>query len=863
MNNYFPDEFAGATHTHIFSTFENRKTSVCSWRYTLPHEVVNSLAEKPSPFGEDAYRESTFLKNYSRLTTEPFVRPPREKAFYRQDAMERDHPDASNARKERWVDTCVRVIEGLFSHYIDHHKKNRKEFFIDSIDTFAVQMLDALFEMKWVPPGRGLYAMGTKHTYDNGNAALNNCYAVSTKEDLIKAAAWSMDMSMCGGGVGFSTEWRGKVIKPTSSFNFTIPDSRQGWVAALELLLRAYIPDEDGEISNPLPIFSYEKIRGYGEVIKGFGGTSSGPEPLRMLLVQVQHYLDTFLWYHKVFPTEVSRTSLDDHYLKMEAAFHLDFIDYLLDNNAYKRGMYQVRTLPEDRPLNFTVGCHFHPDECSRCSSCKTRCEKLMEVEGFNPSTPLGSEKFEKTYLGPVCDECKLCSVCKECKEFDKYQSLRENVYTSGLNAKKRKPYNHVRLILDIFNSSGECVVAGNVRRSAQIAIGNPDDEGFIEMKSWDLYPERCNIMSLSNNTLRLWKDVDFEKFLPIISTRIKTYGEPGICNMINIKKYARVHDERYGPDTGELLNPCAETILCSYEPCCLSSIIPYNCKDELEESKACQYATFYAMVVTTVPHHWNETNNIMSKNRRIGVSFGGVADLYAKVGYTGLIESFRRNYKSVRKFNNMYARKLGIPESIRTTVVKPEGTISIITGTSAGVHFPIVRHGERRIVFDNEDPVLKLLLEAGYEGEPSTKTDKNTYCIFPIKSNGSKTAQEATLMEKMFLAQCAQRNWADNSVSFTADFHYIKEANQVESCMAGFIQLMKAISMFPQYDVIPDQYKHIPFKEVSEESYLERKSRTSAVNWISVYDPHNERATEASKESVMYCTNDTCSLSL
>ncbi len=97
---------------------------------------------------------------------------------------------------------------------------------------YAFVMGTYMAKMMFLPPGRGLWAMGTKHVDKVGSAALNNCGAVDTT-DLIVAADWTMDMLMHGVGVGFNTVWKGctKVSSDTSkSVKFVVQDSREGWV---------------------------------------------------------------------------------------------------------------------------------------------------------------------------------------------------------------------------------------------------------------------------------------------------------------------------------------------------------------------------------------------------------------------------------------------------------------------------------------------------------------------------------------------------------------------------------------------------------------------------------------------------------
>src|SRR5690554_290067 len=69
--------------------------------------------------------------------------------------------------------------------------------------------------------------------------------------------------------------------------------------------------------------------------------------------------------------------------------------------------------------------------------------------------------------------------------------------------------YTETRLIADIVNAIGACVVAGNVRRSAEIMLGNMDDPVFMDLKNWERFPERGPWMHLSNNSVRLWGDED------------------------------------------------------------------------------------------------------------------------------------------------------------------------------------------------------------------------------------------------------------------------------------------------------------------------------------------------------------------
>ena len=196
---------------------------------------------------------------------------------------------------ETWNNVVIRVIEGIISIRKEHFIRNSLYWNDDDWQKFSGDMAQSLFDMEWMPPGRGLWMMGTEFTYNKGSTALNNCGATSTKNDLVHSAEWTMDFLMNGVGIGFSTDWRGTAKKPDKSNpqHFIIEDSREGWVESLIKLMCSYI-DSPKYGLNPYPVFDYSQIRKAGEPIRGFGGMSSGSEPLKKLHKRVESYLDSF-----------------------------------------------------------------------------------------------------------------------------------------------------------------------------------------------------------------------------------------------------------------------------------------------------------------------------------------------------------------------------------------------------------------------------------------------------------------------------------------------------------------------------------------------------------------------------------------
>jgi ribonucleoside-triphosphate reductase len=159
-------------------------------------------------------------------------------------------------------------------------------------------MYDKIFNFKFLPPGRGLWSMGTAITDKKRiYAALNNCAFVSTHvkdkndiDEVVKPYLFLMDSAMLGVGVGFDTKASECGIKVTpvnrTQRQHVIVDSREGWVESLKILLNAYF--SGGE----LPRWDYTAIRPAGVPLKTFGGVSSGYGPLKDLHDALTDLLD-------------------------------------------------------------------------------------------------------------------------------------------------------------------------------------------------------------------------------------------------------------------------------------------------------------------------------------------------------------------------------------------------------------------------------------------------------------------------------------------------------------------------------------------------------------------------------------------
>lgn len=652
-----------------------KRTPFVLHRFELAPDVREAVRRLTPRFGFDGFGAATYFRTYSRVM-----------------------PDGG---QEQWADTVLRVIDGVFSIRKDWYIRHGLAWDEGRWQDTAGGMALAMFEMNWLPPGRGLFAMGTDYVYERGSMALYNCaYAEVGVGSFPKDFGWIMDLLMSGCGVGFEA-----VQKPYDlawpqgeRALYVVPDTREGWVESVELLLKSY-----RDSSNPVD-FDYSEIRGYGAPLKGLGGVSAGSEPLRRLH---EHIRET----------------------------------------------------------------------CAR-------------------------------YL--------------------------------------HRDFGATRWVADVANGIGACVVMGNIRRSAQIAIGSINDQEFLDLKNYEKHPERAAWGWLSNNSVRLEQDADFEK-MPEIASLIRKNGEPGFFNLQSTQKFARFGREV--PDKARGLNPCGEITLESGEVCNLSECFPTRCATDLQLTNAFKFATLYSSTVTLLPTHQPATNQVVARNRRIGVSVSGVAEWLDLIGAARMTKILRAGYKTVKLFNEELATEAGIPASIRVSTVKPSGSISLLAGVSPGLHFPTFKHAIRRMRVAKGSAIALALDRAGYPNEPDKAEVHNTLVFeFPIDQGHARKATDVPVWEQAAHLATMQREWSDNAVSVTLYFDPATEGDQLEQLLAQIAPTVKSVSALPH---TPEGvYEQAPYSEITKEEYLRRKAAVKPIDWTKFRgDGQDEK----------YCSNDTC----
>jgi adenosylcobalamin-dependent ribonucleoside-triphosphate reductase len=415
--------------------------------------------------------------------------------------------------------------------------------------------------------------------------------------------------------------------------------------------------------------------------------------------------------------------------------------------------------------------------------------------------------------------------------------------------------------IADIGNLIGVCVVSGNVRRSAELLMGRLDDENFLNLKNAEKFPERNSYDPkspgwawMSNNSV----EVSVGQNLDGIVDGISRNGEPGVIWMDVSRKYGRLKDPENNKDWRIMgYNPCAEQSLESFE-CCTLVETYLNRHDSIEDFKrTLKFAYLYAKTVTLLPTHWEDTNAIMQRNRRIGTSVSGVANFADNKGLPILRKWLDEGYNVIKDYDKGYSEWLGIRESIKMTTVKPSGTVSILAGESPGVHWPVGgKYFLRAIRFRNSDPMLPLFKMAQYRVEPASEDPTGTSVVFfPVKSDAIRSEKDVSIYEKIDLAATAQYEWSDNSVSVTVSFNPETESSDVKRVLHMYDGKLKTVSFLPSGNTV---YPQMPYTQITEEEYEEARMTLFPIDFAGVYAG---MAADAVGEA--YCTTDACEVKL
>tara|TARA_R110000822_G_scaffold49495_3_gene129707 strand:+ start:2238 stop:4142 length:1905 start_codon:yes stop_codon:yes gene_type:complete len=387
----------------------------------------------------------------------------------------------------------------------------------------------------------------------------------------------------------------------------------------------------------------------------------------------------------------------------------------------------------------------------------------------------------------------------------------------------------------DIMCKVGEVVVVGGVRRSALISLSDISDDRMAHAKAgnwWDGNGQRA----LANNSAVYDVKPDVGQFMREWTSIYDSHsGERGIfsryASELQVAKGGR---RELGKEWGT--NPCSEIILRPYQFCNLSSVIVRS--DDSRESllNKVRLATILGTFQSTLTHFpylrkiWQQNTE---EERLLGVSMTGILDNTLlnnpdDAELPKLLEELKAHAVAT---NARIADHLGISHSVAVTAIKPEGTVSQLSGTASGIHPQHSSYFIRRVRSDSKDPITDFLKSSGFQWEPcAMKPDSTTVFSFPVKApEGAILRDDLDAITHLRLWLLYQKHYCEHKPSVTIS---VKEHEwpAVGAWVWEHFDEITGVSFLPMDG---GTYKQAPYEEITKEQWEQLKQITPAtIDW-------------------------------
>jgi ribonucleoside-diphosphate reductase alpha chain len=383
----------------------------------------------------------------------------------------------------------------------------------------------------------------------------------------------------------------------------------------------------------------------------------------------------------------------------------------------------------------------------------------------------------------------------------------------------------------DILCFIADAVLSGGIRRSAMISLFDLDDDDMLTCKFgnwWETNPQRGRA---NNSAVIVRHKIEKEIFLDLWKKiEMSGSGEPG---------FFFTNDANWG------LNPCAEISLRPFQFCNLTTINAGDIKDQDDYNARAKAAAFIGTLQASYTNFhylrdiWKKTTE---KEALIGVSMTGIAS------GTVLNLNMKEAANVVKEENARVAELIGTNKAARTTTVKPEGTSSLVLGTSSGIHAWHNDFYVRRIRVGKNESIYKYLIDNHPEivEDEFFKPKQQAVISVPQRApKGAITRQESALdllgrtskVWKEWVKAGHRKGENKNNVSVTVSIKP-DEWVGVGEWMWDNRENFTALSVLPFND---HSYMQAPYEDITEAEYKEMVSHLHKIDLTKVIEVEDE----------------------
>lgn len=704
---------------------------------------------------------------------------------------------------EEWWQTVARCINGAQKIGAKYTKREAEKLF------------DYIFNLKCNFAGRMLWQLGTATVDRFGANSLLNCWFCKLNDP--KAFLFLFENLMLGGGVGFSIRRedvhelprikRGVEIThdlneagvPTKDADFIVPDSREGWIRLLEKVLDAYFVTGKG--------FSYSTIliRPEGETIKGFGGTASGPKILIEGIKKISSVLSSrkgkkLRSIDALDICNIIGSIVVAGNVRRSAEIAIgDPDDYLY----LKAKNWSEGNIPNWRAMsNNTIYC----DDFSHAS------EDFWA--GYNGNgEPYGlfnlplSQDYGRIKDGILSEndiyptDVDDCEGTNPCVRGDTIIKTKDGLFKIQESVGQKVVWNGYEW------SEVEVRKTGENQHCYLVVMESGKQLSCTDYHNWYVWEDGEKVKLQT-------KDLEVGM--------VTAHAEEESISFIVDDGFHDVYcftDKKRGLGwfNGIVTAQCGEISLSNYECCNLSEMYLNNLssKEEMIEASRLMFKTQKAICLMPFIH--DETNKIVHKNLRIGMGITGVCQSLDKLDWLDEV------YQSLRKFDKELSKEWGCNESIKITTVKPSGTLSLLGGSTPGVHPAFSEKYIRRVRMSSNDKLVEFCQQIGYKTEYAVNFDgslnRDTIIVeFPCDAGqNSVLAKNVSAIKQLEIVKKIQSDWADNAVSVTV-YYKMEELEEIKQWLKeSYKDNIKSVSFLLHSD---HGFKQAPYEEIDNETY-------------------------------------------
>lgn len=491
---------------------------------------------------------------------------------------------------------------------------------------------------------------------------------------------------------------------------------------------------------------------------------------------------------------------------------------------------------------------------------------------------------------------------------------LEKAISERGVNTKLRSIEAH-----DIMCYIADAVLAGGIRRAAMICLFSFDDEDMLGCKgnfpiaAWGhRFDTRRDENGEPVQTIQIHEDVDGKKYYDLnVELNDPAYGKkdtqawwvseddlarlkekgvlPWYCfhphrgrsnnsavavrHRIQKSDFLKLWAQIEASGAGEPgiyftndkewgTNPCVEIGLRPFQFCNLVTINGSDVENQEDLNKRARSASFLGTLQAgyTDFHYlrdiWRETTE---KEALIGVSITGIG--------SGKILNFdlKEAAEIVKAENERVAKLIGINIAARTTCVKPEGTSSLVLGTSSGIHAWHNPYYLRRIRVGKNEAIYKYLSVMHPEllEDDRFRPEIQAVITVPVKAPSGSIFRNETAINLLERMKKVSTEWVRAGHRSGSNSHNVSvtvsvkdnEWKSVGEWMWDNKDFYNGIAVLP-YD--GGTYIQAPFEDCTEEEYERRLEHLTKVDLKYVIEEDDD--TNLSGE--IACAGGNCNVS-